>query len=288
MKVLELFAGSRSFSKRAENAGHTTFTTDIEQFEQIDLAIDVLDFTPNMCPFIPDVFWASPPCESFSIASVGHHWTKGHEFKPKSTNAEFGIRLMEHTHDLVRQFLKINPNLVWYIENPRGKMRKAPQWAKLNHVRHTVTYCQYGDTRMKPTDIWTNNTVWEPRPMCKNGDPCHVAAPRGSKTGTQGRTTYLDRSAIPPQLCDELVDSSMKFQNTMSENRFTTHTDVQVFEAYKTECENMGWTSSRATYLSELHIELDRRFDCSQIITGDSMSLKTKNVELRDNKIVLT
>lgn len=23
--------------------------------------------------------------------------------------------------------------------------------------RYTVTYCQYGDNRMKPTDIWTNH-----------------------------------------------------------------------------------------------------------------------------------
>jgi hypothetical protein len=49
--------------------------------------------------------------------------------------------------------------------------------------KHLVTYCQYGDTRMKPTHIFTNH----PDPQfkhCNNGDPCHVAAPRGSKTGT--------------------------------------------------------------------------------------------------------
>ena len=57
--------------------------------------------------------------------------------------------------------------LIWYIENPRGKMRKAPQWSLLNHVRHTVSYCKYGDVRMKPTDIWTNDFNWTPRVMCK-------------------------------------------------------------------------------------------------------------------------
>lgn len=206
-----MYAGTRSFSKQAELKGLKTFSTDIGDFEGIDLAIDILDFTPNMCPFIPDVIWASPPCESFSIASVGHHWTKGFEFKPKTKNAEFGIRLLNHTHNLIRQFLVINPKLIWYVENPRGKMRKAPQWKNLDHVRHSVTYCQYGDTRMKPTDIWTNNIKWQPRPMCKNGMPCHTAAPRGSSTGTQGRSTYLERSKIPPELCDEIVDSSITF-----------------------------------------------------------------------------
>ena len=76
--------------------------------------------------------------------------------------------------------------------------------------------------------------------------------------------------------------------NDMNNNRFTNHTDTEVFDAYRTQCENVGWTSSRATYLSELHEELERRFDCSDIITGDAMSLRTKNVELVNNKIVLT
>ena len=76
-----------------------------------------------------------------------------------------------------------------------------------NLKRQTVTYCQYGDERMKPTDIWTNSDVWTPRKMCKNGDPCHVAAPRGSKTGTQGRANAYERSKIPEDLCREILKS---------------------------------------------------------------------------------
>ena len=75
-------------------------------------------------------------------------------------------------------------------------------------IRNTVTYCQYGDERMKPTDIWTNNDLWIPRPMCKNGDSCHVAAPRGSKTGTQGRKGAFERSRIPEDLCFEVLTAS--------------------------------------------------------------------------------
>lgn len=71
--------------------------------------------------------------------------------------------------------------------------------------RKTVSYCQYGDSRMKPTDIWTNSTKWIPRKMCKNGDPCHISAPRGSKTGTQGIKGAYNRSKIPEQLCDEIL-----------------------------------------------------------------------------------
>ena len=43
MKVLELFAGSRSFSKQAEKLGYNVFTTDINNFDKIDYIVDVLD-----------------------------------------------------------------------------------------------------------------------------------------------------------------------------------------------------------------------------------------------------
>jgi hypothetical protein len=71
-------------------------------------------------------------------------------------------------------------------------------------VRHTVTYCQYGDNRQKPTDIWTNYLEWKPKPPCKRGQPCHVSAPRGSRTGTQGIKGARDRGRIPPNLFKEL------------------------------------------------------------------------------------
>src|SRR3990167_3554246 len=55
-------------------------------------------------------------------------------------------------------------------ENPRGVLRKMPFMK--DFIRHTVSYCQYGDNRMKPTDIWTNALFWKPKPICKNGSPC--------------------------------------------------------------------------------------------------------------------
>ncbi len=93
----------------------------------------------------------------------------------------------------------------WFIENPRGVLRKMAFMDGLK--RNTVTYCQYGDERMKPTDIWTNLESWEPKPMCKNGDKCHVEARRGAKTGTQGRDGAVDRSRIPSALFDEIFEA---------------------------------------------------------------------------------
>ena len=92
----------------------------------------------------------------------------------------------------------------YFIENPRGLMRKMGAVEHLN--RHTVTYCQYGDKRMKPTDIWTN-LDWKPREMCKNGQPCHESAPRGSRTGTQGLKNNYERSKVPYELCKEILEN---------------------------------------------------------------------------------
>lgn len=105
-----------------------------------------------------------------------------------------------HVHSLI---MALTPRF-WFIENPRGGMRKMDFMHGL--PRYTVTYCQYGDTRMKPTDIWTNHPQPDFLPPCKNGDPCHERAPRGAKTGTQGRKDHVERSRIPDGLCSHIVD----------------------------------------------------------------------------------
>ncbi len=77
--------------------------------------------------------------------------------------------------------------------------------------RFTVSYCQYGDFRMKPTDIWTNFIQWNPRPMCRNGATCHESAPRGSRTGTQGMRNKVVRAEIPLALFNEIFKQISEF-----------------------------------------------------------------------------
>ena len=43
MKVLELFAGSRSIGKVADELGYEVFSVDVNNFEGIDLVKDILD-----------------------------------------------------------------------------------------------------------------------------------------------------------------------------------------------------------------------------------------------------
>jgi hypothetical protein len=208
MKVLELFAGSRSIGKVCDELGHEVFSSDWTPFDGIDYAVDINQFDTDKVPFIPDMIWASPPCTTFSVASIGKHWTL--DRRPKTQDALMGLQILEKTAKIIEHFFKFNPNLIWYIENPRGMMRKVDVWDEILHVRNTVTYCQYGDSRMKPTDIWTNNYQWQPRLACKNGDTCHISAPRGSRTGTQGLKGSYVRSQIPYELCKEIVLNSVK------------------------------------------------------------------------------
>ena len=71
MKVLELYAGSRSVGKIAESLGMKVFSSDITPFDGIDYAVSILDFDVTKVPFKPDVIWASPPCTGFSVAALG-------------------------------------------------------------------------------------------------------------------------------------------------------------------------------------------------------------------------
>ena len=205
MKILELFAGSRSFSKVAESLGHETFTSDIEAFDKIDYVTDIFDFNPEEVPFRPDIIWASPPCTFFSVGSIGHHWYKDHT--PKTESAKLGIAIVKKTLEII----DIMQPAYFVIENPRGKLRKLglidPKFHGRSNVRQTVWYCQYGDIRAKPTDIWTNIYQWKPRPLCFNGnkDCHHQPAPRGSQSGTQGLKNSFEKSKIPEELCLEIL-----------------------------------------------------------------------------------
>lgn len=183
MLIFDFFAGTKSSTQAFEDAGHTVISFDNDHRFDVSEQADV--FALNAADLIarygqPDFVWASPPCTAFSVASIGHHWYD--TGKPKTEHARTSIELVRHTRKLIEE---LSPAKGFVIENPRGMLRKLDVLDGL--TRWTVTYCQYGDDRMKPTDLWTNVTQWLPRVPCKNGDSCHEAAPRGSRTGTQGR-----------------------------------------------------------------------------------------------------
>lgn len=203
---MELFAGTRSIGKAFEARGHEVYSVDWDRrFENINLHADISKLTVQQIwrEFgQPDVIWASPDCTTYSIAAISKHRRRDEDgnLTPITDYAKFCDECNQHVLELITA---LQPKF-FFIENPRGGMRKM-KWMQ-GVPRYTVTYCQYGDTRMKPTDLWTNHPDPKFKPACKNGDPCHVAAPRGSKTGTQGLSGSKERSVIPTPLCEHIVD----------------------------------------------------------------------------------
>lgn len=224
MKVLELFAGTRSIGKAFEAKGHEVFSVEWDRkFENIDLYKDISQLTADevLEKFgIPDVVWMSPDCTSYSVAAISYHRQldpKTGNLDPKTDYAKFCDNVNQHCLSLVNE---LKPKF-WFIENPRGGLRSMTFMQGL--PRYTVSYCQYGDDRQKPTDIWTNHPDPKFKPLCKPGAPCHVAAPRGSRTGTQGLANAMERSRIPQKLCEHIVDICEEYfesQNTIHTPEF--------------------------------------------------------------------
>lgn len=184
MKVLDLFAGLKGWSQPFADRGHECFSIDIDSKFDVSVHADILTFDIHQLPFKPDIILASPPCEGFSVMNIGRNWTREHQ--PKTETAQMALSLIIRTLNIIEQ---IQPQF-FIIENPRAKLRRLAPMADLE--RRTVTYCQYGEHRMKPTDLWGG---FPPslllKPPCKNGASCHIRAPRGSRTGTQGMDSAL-------------------------------------------------------------------------------------------------
>jgi hypothetical protein len=202
--VLDLFAGLGGWSEPARELGLDVVRVDNDPRFDVELtadlfkltAADVLEATGDRRPFL---VLASPPCESFSVLTIGRNWNLDNT--PKTSSAAIALELVYATRRLIEDLAPA----FYVIENPVAKLRALPVLRDVE--RRSVTYCRLGESFKKPTDLWGGFPPSLELPAPCSGDPqkygtveiggrlwvrdtagrpCHLSAPRGSRTGIQG------------------------------------------------------------------------------------------------------
>lgn len=141
-----------------------------------------------------DVWLGGPPCQGLGVPQIGPNWH--HDNTPKALKGSKAWGLAEW---FVLAAKAKRPRF-WWMENPRAKLRRLMEIHHPDVPRVEISYCRYGDTAMKPTDLWGWwPATWKPRPMCNPGNPDHAPGARSTSGpgSTQGKTDAAARAAVP-------------------------------------------------------------------------------------------
>ena len=210
MRVLELCAGSKSFTKVCQSMGWQCTTVDVNPRYEPDILADVRELEQNghFKEGEFDVIWASPPCEHYSIAKTR------------------GERNLPHYDSIAIACLKIIDEvkpLVWIVENPMGLLRHRPFMFGLK--KWTVDYCMFGAPYRKRTDLFLSDNMADGLSdiLCdktcghvdKSGRHMHVCqnGPSNRKPGATYIGNLNSRHSVPPALC---VGILIKIQSIIS------------------------------------------------------------------------
>ena len=208
MRLLDLFTGTGSVARVAEELGFDVITLDMNPKCKPDICADILDFDCERI-FVPgefDIVWASPPCYTFSTArrsNIGRK-VRGELMTAETLQRdmeEIGVPILRKCQEII-EFLEPK---IWFLENPyTGGMKNYIDWAP-----SVYDYCMYGFDYRKRTAIWSNANL--PGKMCDRShlvDGRHKCTAIGtSKTqqGQGGGSSKNERYAIPKGLVVELL-----------------------------------------------------------------------------------
>jgi len=200
VNTIELFCGTKSFSKVAKLKGYNTYTVDIDKKFNPDLVSDIMDLDVSKLPKNPLIVWASPPCTEYSRA--------------KSQ----GIRDISGANKIVLKTIEIIKELkpkYWIIENPQtGLLTKQDFMQDLKFT--DASYCMYGLPYKKQTRFW-NNILNLKLKTCNKLCGQMIGNRHIGSCGTGGKgqghkIKYSNRSydklekyAIPPELIKEII-----------------------------------------------------------------------------------
>ncbi len=207
MKLLELFSGTGSVGKPWREAGHEVTAVDSDGRYNPEIVCDILQWSYCECE-VPDVIWASIPCEQFSRARTRARLPR---------NFKLADALAGRTWEIIQYFLKLNPDLLWFIENPDSSLLWGREVASEFAPQVRLDYCQYGTAYRKRTRVATD-AVWAPRALCDQAchacvDGRHVLTAQrgpGKKGGLRTRSgedmCSLDQlHGLPGELTEEIL-----------------------------------------------------------------------------------
>jgi hypothetical protein len=206
MKLLELFAGTGSIGRAFAEQGWEVVALDIDPKSEATLITDFMTWQYWKLPKGTfDAIWASPICTHYSCARTTGKTPR---------DLEGSDRMVERVLDCIDYF---EPK-VWAFENPQtGLLKNRAVVAGVPYK--DISYCMYGYPYRKPTRIWTNSLLWEPKPMCRKKAPCPMVvdnhhpmtAQRGPSRSKVREMNKADRCTLrqlysmPEALCRELA-----------------------------------------------------------------------------------
>ena len=140
MKVLELFAGSRSIGKASEILGYQVFSSDLINFEKIDYVTSILDFDINKLPFslIPSLTFEEQCIYKYIIHIDGHVSA----FRLSSELSMNSVIL------LVESEWKI-----WYSHLLKPYVHYIPVRKDLSNIYRQIKWCKNNDDKCKQISI---------------------------------------------------------------------------------------------------------------------------------------
>ena len=149
MKVLELFSGTHSVGKICKEKGYEVITLDLFN---ADINTDILnwDYQKYDIGYF-DIIWSSPPCIEYSSCLT-----------TRPRRLEYADSIVLKTLEIINYF---KPTY-WYLENPYTGLLKKREIMK-GYKYFVIDYCKYGYNYRKRTIIFTNNTNYTPKSLCK-------------------------------------------------------------------------------------------------------------------------
>jgi len=159
MKVLVLFSGTGSIEKNFSQTDDVRGLDIVNKFKPY-YNTDILkwDYKTELTNWTPDYIHASPVCSEFSY------------LKNNRRNIGIGMSLVDKSLEIIDFVKKLNPNLKFTIENPKGFLRKQACMKSYNRI--TTSYCKYDFPYRKDTDFWYGGFKLNLKTQCTSKESC--------------------------------------------------------------------------------------------------------------------